>query len=117
MLSVVLTKIREVSEAMAVMGPDPAKVGRIAYYNQATSPVTISIFQPGSSTPAGTFTVPPGANNYLGSSAAIGNTWGVLVGTGAQRVVGNVCSWVTTPAGNVSVYWQCIGSDGRPFPR
>lgn len=103
---------------MSVMQPDPTRLGRIAYFNNGTTDLTVGYFQPGNSVPAGTIVVKAGVSSYVGSATSVGNDWGVQVGSGLQRVVGNVCSWagINLPAGTAP-YWQCTGSAAQPFPR
>lgn len=102
---------------MWVMEPDSTRVGRIAYSNRGTTPVSISFYRPDSSVAVGTVTVGANANLYLGTTATVANNWGVQTGAGPQRTVGNVCSWNASPSGGAAPYWQCTGTAAQPFPR
>ncbi len=102
---------------MSVMEPDSTRVGRIAYSNRGTTPVSISFYRPDSSVAVGTVTVGANANLYLGTTATVANNWGVQTGAGPQRTVGNVCSWNASPSGGAAPYWQCTGTAAQPFPR
>jgi uncharacterized protein (TIGR03437 family) len=100
------------SVTMNVLGSD-GRIAEVAYNNTGADPVTINVFQPGSTTPILLGSVPGGKYLYV-SSKLVGNDWGIQVNSSAIRVVSHVCGYTGTAT---TPYWGCTGTAAQPFPR
>jgi uncharacterized protein (TIGR03437 family) len=98
---------------LSVVTPDASRSGKVAYFNNGTGNVTVSVFAPGASQPSESVVVPPNANLFVGSVSNVQNDWGVQAAGSKVRVMEQVCSWNT---GNGGV-WLCTGNASAPFPR
>jgi len=96
-----------------VLGPD-GRSAQVAYNNTGTTPVTISVYQPGDfSNPIQLGSVAGGKFPYVGTQV-VGSDWGIQVNSSPIRVVSQVCDFM--PNGTPP-YWRCTGNAAAPFPR
>lgn len=68
------------------------KVGKVAFMNEWSSPITVVLYHPNNQSIYNRYTVLPGQNNILGSNIIIGDDWGVCFENkpGSSGVVNNI---------------------------